>query len=246
MDEQAFAAEATFEETHWWFVGRRRLFSREIQRMKLQKDASILDIGTSTGTNLRMLRSLGFENVTGIDPSESAREWCLKKQLGDVVAGDVRHMPFETGMFDLVLATDILEHVDQDDVAAGEIQRVLAVGGYALITVPTFQFLWGLQDDLAHHYRRYRKRQLLKLLRLAGLSPQRAYYFNYLLLIPILVARRVLRIANLKIRSEGELNTPLLNRLLGLVFRVDIATAPFVHPPMGVSALVVVRKESDH
>ncbi len=243
MDEHAFAVEAKVEATHWWFVGRRRLFAREINRLGLDRTARVLDIGTSTGTNLRMLRDLGFVNVEGLDPSESARQWCLDKNLGEVTQGDVRQMPFDNGTFDLVLATDVLEHVDEDDVAVKEITRVLKPGGRALVTVPTFKLLWGIQDDLAHHYRRYRKGQLLALLKQGGLRSTRAYYFNYVLFLPILIARRILRTFSREKRSENEINGPMINRILTFVFRVDIATSPFLRPPMGVSALVVAERE---
>ena len=245
MDDHAFAIEAEVEANHWWFVGRRHLFAQEIRRMGLPRDARILDIGTSTGTNLRMLRDLGFTNVEGLDPSAEARRWCGEKNLGEVTQGDVRDMPFEDDAFDLVLATDILEHVEQDDVAAREIRRVLAPDGRVLVTVPTFHLLWGMQDDLAHHYRRYLMGQLLTLLREAGLVSHRAYYFNYVLFLPIFAARRILRAFARKTRSENEINGPLINRLLTLVFRLDVATSPLLHPPVGVSALVVAGRGRD-
>ena len=65
MDIAAYEIEADIEGTHWWFAGRRRLFAAEIERTGLHQDAAILDIGTSTGTNLRMLRTLGFSVPDG-------------------------------------------------------------------------------------------------------------------------------------------------------------------------------------
>jgi SAM-dependent methyltransferase len=244
MDDHAFAIEAKVEATHWWFVGRRVLFAREINRLGLDRTARVLDIGTSTGTNLRMLRDLGFVNVDGLDPSEAARQWCLDKRLGAVTQGDVRDMPFDDASFDLVLATDVLEHVDEDDIAIREIARVLKPRGRALVTVPTFKLLWGIQDDLAHHYRRYRKRPLLDLMQQGGLRSTRAYYFNYLLFLPILIARKLLRIFSNKKRSENEINGPLINLILTLIFRFDISTSPLLRPPVGVSALVVAEREA--
>src|SRR6185312_16718168 len=105
MESTAYAIEAEVEATHWWFVERRRLFGRMIARMGLPSDARILDIGTSTGTNLRMLRDLGFTNFEGLDQSEDAIRWCADKGLGKVTAGDVCKLPFADESFDLVLAT---------------------------------------------------------------------------------------------------------------------------------------------
>jgi len=242
MDAATYATEAAVEQNHWWFAVRRELFAREIGSLGIGPDARVLDIGTSTGTNLRMLRELGFARVSGLDASEEAIRFCAAKGFGDVRQGDVRAMPFAPASFELVLATDIIEHVEDDGAALAEIARVLVSGGVALITVPTFPSLWGLQDRVAHHKRRYRLHQLLAAIRRAGLEPGRRYYFNYLLFVPIWAARRLIDLLGLKLSSENEVNSPLLNAVLGAVFRLDARTAPLLHPPFGVSALVVARR----
>jgi predicted rRNA methylase YqxC with S4 and FtsJ domains len=67
MNVATYAIEAKVEQTHWWFVGRRKLFASEIERLGLPQDAPILDVGTSTGTHLRMLTEQGYHNVCGLD-----------------------------------------------------------------------------------------------------------------------------------------------------------------------------------
>src|SRR6516165_7069554 len=89
MDLAAYAVEAEVEETHWWFVGRRRLFGREIAGLGLSKDAPVLDVGTSTGTNLRMLTELGYRRVVGLYLSDEAIRFWANKGLGVVHRGDV-------------------------------------------------------------------------------------------------------------------------------------------------------------
>ena len=170
MDIAAYEVEAEIEGTHWWFAGRRRLFAAEIERAGLHQDATILDIGTSTGTNLRMLRTLGFSNVQGLDASDEAIRFCVHKGFDTVRKGDLCNMPFASNAFDLVLATDVIEHVDDDAQAMTEIARILKPGGAALITVPTFRCLWGLQDEIAKHKRRYRKSELLALVTRSGID----------------------------------------------------------------------------
>jgi len=101
-----------------------------------------------------------FVDVTGLDQSEEAIRFCAEKGLGRVQRGDVCSLPFSDNSFDLVLATDVLEHVSADTVAMAEVRRVVRPQGYVLLTVPTFPLLWGLQDNVAHHLRRYRLREL--------------------------------------------------------------------------------------
>jgi SAM-dependent methyltransferase len=242
MDAATYEIEAEIEGTHWWFVGRRRLFAAEIQQIGLDQDAAVLDIGTSTGTNLRMLRTLGYSNVEGLDASEEAIRFCADKGFPRVRMGDVCGMPFASNAFDLVLATDVIEHVDDDAQAVAEIARILKPGGVALITVPTFRCLWGLQDEVARHKRRYRKSELLQLVTESGMRIERQYYFNYLLFLPIWLGRRVIRLLGSALKSEAEVNSPVVNRLLSIVFAADTVTAPMFRVPFGVSALVLARK----
>jgi len=242
MDVGAYEIEAEIEANHWWFVGRRRLFAAEMQRIGLDQAATALDVGTSTGTNLRMLRTLGFGNVQGLDASEEAIRFCAQKGFLTVRKGDMCSMPFASNEFDLVLATDVIEHVDDDALAVAEIARILKPGGVALITVPTFRCLWGLQDEVAKHKRRYRKSELLALVASSGMQIEREYYFNYLLFIPIWLARRVIRLFGPALKSEAEVNSPVVNRLLSIVFAADTITAPILRVPFGVSALVLARK----
>jgi SAM-dependent methyltransferase len=241
MDVAAYASEAIVEADHWWFVGRRRLFSRIIARQGIGPDADVLDVGTSTGTNLRMLRELGFRNVVGVDNSPDAIRFCAEKGLGSVRLGDVCALPFPDQSFDLILATDIIEHVDDDAAALKELRRVLRPAGMLLLSVPTFEMLWGLQDDVSHHRRRYTMPQLVSKLRGCDFVPVEHFYFNYILFLPILLARRAMRVLPMRFDSENQLNPGWLNRVLSPLFRFDVWSAQHMHPPFGVSALVLAR-----
>ena len=242
MDASTYAVEAIVEETHWWFVVRRRLLARTIAALGLPHDAEVLDVGTSTGTNLRLLADLGFGHVRGLDSSDEAIRFCAEKGFPVVTRGDATRLPFADETFDLVLATDIIEHVDDDSAAVAEMARVLRPGGHAILTVPTFQSIWGLQDDVAHHKRRYRLGTVLALIERAKLSRRESYYFNYVLFVPIWIARRLIGLLGIRLKSEAEVNTPWLNTLCRWIFALDVRTAAVLHPPFGVSALVVARK----
>jgi SAM-dependent methyltransferase len=242
MERSVHAIDAAIEETHWWFSGRRRLFARELARGGVTARACALDTGTSAGVNLRLLRELGFRNITGLDISEDAIAFCEGNGFGPVEHGDICAMPFADDSFDLVLATDVIEHVEEDDGALREIARVLRPGGTLLLTVPAFELLWGLQDRVAQHKRRYRLKPLAEKLTIAGLRVQRAYYFNYLLFIPILLARRAIDALGLRWKNVAQANAPLLNGMLAAIFDWDIRTAPLVKPPFGVSILVMAAK----
>jgi len=241
LETSVYEIEAEVEATHWWFVGRRNLFAHILKGLNLPKDAPILDVGSGTGANLRLLREQKYSDVTGADLNEAAIRFCAEKNLGRIEMADVCDLPFQDGRFDLVLATDVIEHVDEEK-ALAEIFRALSPGGFALFTVPAFQSLWGIQDDVSHHRLRYRKPQMEKAVKKAGFEIQKSFYFNYILFIPIWLARQIIRIFNVKLESENQVNSPLINSVLKKLFRLDILTSPLLKPPFGVSILILGRK----
>lgn len=242
MDQATFAADAEIEERHWWFSGRRRLFAKLVSELHLARDARILDAGTSTGTNLRLLRDLDFTAVQGVDISHEAIRFCAEKGLGVVEYGDLNNLPFDADRFDLVLATDIIEHLDDDQTALNELARVVKPGGHVLVTVPAFPALWGRQDEVAHHKRRYRWSGLAEKLRVAGLVCVERFHFNFLLFGPIWAARQVIGWLRIPLRSENDVNSPVINAILTGVFRLDTWLARGLRPPFGVSILALCQK----
>jgi SAM-dependent methyltransferase len=69
---------------------------------------------------------------------------------GEVKVGDILDMPYADGSFDVVLASEILEHVPEDDRAIAELVRILSPGGILAITVPRWlpeRVCWALSDE---------------------------------------------------------------------------------------------------
>lgn len=90
----------------------------------------------------------------------------LRARGANAVLGLVSALPFPDGVFDLVCAFDIVEHVDDDDGALSELSRVAAPGAIFLLSVPLHPSHWSAFDDLVGHRRRYQPEQLLQ--KLAG------------------------------------------------------------------------------
>lgn len=85
--------------------------------------------------------------------------------------GDWR-LPFRDGSFDVVLALEVLEHVEEDVLMLQELVRVLRPGGLAVVSVPLHMARWSSIDEACAHVRRYEPEELLGKLREGGLRPE--------------------------------------------------------------------------
>ncbi len=93
-----------------------------------------------------------------------------------VQVGDVHDMPYGDGSFDVVLASEVLEHVADDDRAVAELVRIVRPGGTLAVTVPRWapeRICWALSDayhaNEGGHVRIYRVSELLAKLTATGL-----------------------------------------------------------------------------
>jgi SAM-dependent methyltransferase len=111
------------------------------------------------------------------DPAMTAR----------AVRGDLLALPFPDGAFDVVMASEVLEHIPADELAMAEIARVVRPGGRVAVTVPRFwpeRVCWALSreyhDVAGGHVRIYRGDDLALRLRRAGLQPVGSHHAHAL------------------------------------------------------------------
>jgi SAM-dependent methyltransferase len=243
MQEHTYGIMRQVEDTHWWFAGRRRILSgflREIVSKTGDQRTQILDVGCGTGANLELLNEFG--DAEGVDISLDALEFCKGRGLTKVHHGLAENLPFPDCSFDLVTALDVVEHLDHDVAGLKEMQRVLKPGGRALLFVPAFMFLWGVQDDISHHRRRYTLRALRAAVSSAGFTIERSTYANITFFAPILAGRVIMKLTGLKPASENNINVSALNGLFGRVFGAEGSILKHTNLPFGVSAICIARR----
>jgi SAM-dependent methyltransferase len=243
MQQHTYAIMNRVEDSHWWFVGRRLIlesFLKEIiQNLKSKiQNPKILDVGCGTGANLEMLRKFG--EAEGVDVSDEALEFCKSKGL-KAHKGLAESLPFEDASFDLVTALDVVEHLDNDLDGLKEMRRVLKKEGRALMFVPAFMFLWGVQDDISHHRIRYTKKQIVERVTQAGFEIERATYANITFFPPILAGRAFMKLTGIKPESENNITISALNGFLGKLFGAERFWLKNFNFPFGVSIVVVAR-----
>lgn len=238
MRSDEFARMRALQDSHWWFAGRRLLLRSLVARLGLC-DSLILDAGCGTGFARDELSRAGA--VVGLDSSrEALRAW------GDATArlcclASVERLPFARGVFDLVVALDVLEHLEDDSIALSEMERVCKPGGYAFVTVPACPRLWSSHDEVLGHRRRYTMGDIVSKIRDAGFSVQKA---SHIVTGPFVPAA-LLRMAR---RRRAPLSSDLapvpepLNSLLILWMRLEVALAWRTGLPFGLTVFVLARK----
>ena len=246
--EQDFAQRyGDFEQWHWWFLGRKRIVESVLDRdLKPGEARRILSVGCGPATGLEWLLPFAGANgtVTGLDPEPAHAAPCPKGI--EFIVGRMEDPPLADKVFDVVLAMDVLEHLDDDLAGLQQAVRLLRPGGYLLITVPAFPFLWGGQDVVSQHRRRYTKATLRDLLQRAGLRGFTLTYFNTLLF-PVAAAIRTVRRlqghAN-RSRSDFEGSHPgLVNDALIRIFGAERSLINRIPMPVGVSLMATFRDQ---
>jgi SAM-dependent methyltransferase len=241
IKETPYDIELRAEGFHWWFVVRGRVLKFLLNSIEFPRDGWALDIGCSIGSTLGILTATGIHAV-GLDLSAYAISLAKRRVNLPLINGDLKQLPIRSNSVSLIVVMDVLEHLENDLGGIHELHRVLKDRGALILTVPAFKSLWGLQDVLTGHYRRYSLKELSTKLREGGFDILRSSYFNFLLFFPILLGRRLIRLLGLKLRSENELNFPLLNFFLKTIFSIETRILKYFSFPFGVSILCVTRK----
>ena len=242
--------EGVDDEDHYMSVASREQAVSSLERSLDVAEPVILDIGCSTGYNLALLRHrMPRATLFGAD--------CVRRPLEKLGAAipdlplfqfDIAHCPLESNSIDGVVLLNILEHIEDDARAVQQIHRILKPGGVAVIEVPAGPHLYDIYDRKLLHFRRYRLRDLTKLLRHFGFQIVKASHLGFFFYPGFWIAKRRNRRLN---RTSAETqhavidrdmrrfgHSPVLHSLMALERTVGRA----ISYPLGIRCNVTCRK----
>ncbi len=243
--KQQFAKQyANLEQWHWWFRGRQRILESVLRReLGARCSTSIASVGCGPAEGLQWLEQFISPQgkVVGIDlePLHARR---IPPHI-EYAIGKLESAPFASGSFDAVLALDVLEHLDNDAAGLFEAARMVKTGGLLLVTVPALPSLWGSQDVVSHHRRRYTRQTLRRTFDRAGLASPRISYFNTLLFPPVAGVRwtrRALGKAEFARSDFDDTKPGLINEVLTTVFAAERHIVSRLPLPIGVSLIATL------
>jgi ubiquinone/menaquinone biosynthesis C-methylase UbiE len=246
MQKDFYSTYFEVEKTHWLMRGRRALVREALAQHGRGAKLSVLDFGCGSGLTVADLSEAGHASQ-GVDFSEEAIAFGAKKGITGLQVVRDEQLPFADETFDAVTCMDVLEHLQDEQPALSEMRRVLKPGGVLVIMVPAYEFLWGAQDEVAHHYRRYTLGRLIEVVRHDALVPiVRRTYFNTFLFPLVAFVRMGSWLLALRARRESDfdLNNPFINVLLGCIFSLERFFLRFINLPFGVSILLIARKKT--
>jgi len=132
---EAYQNDESLSNETWWPEGGRLKYIAK----KIPKSARILNIGVGNGALETLLSQKGVD-VSCLDPSSTSIERLREHlHLGKKArVGGSQSIPFGDSTFDIVIMTEVLEHLDDEilDATLDEVKRVLVSGGKFIGTVP--------------------------------------------------------------------------------------------------------------
>lgn len=201
----------------------------------------IIEIGCGYGNIIRHLTDR--ELVIGVDTDEPSVGYVnsqysstsdVRAYVSDVIGPEF--LNYRSHHCDTAISFNVLEHVEDDELALRQIRQILSPGGQLILVLPAHETIYGTMDRSIGHYRRYTKESLARKLARSGLRVQLQEYVNPLGALGWWVNGRLLR---RKVPPQSQLR--LFNRFMPIVSKLE----QIARPGFGLSILSVSVKPTN-
>jgi SAM-dependent methyltransferase len=239
MDKSVYTRQFKTHDGHWWFESRKSIIKSLLTNIITNK-INILDFGCGVGANLEMLASFG--NVFYYDKNKGVTS-IIKSNKNFFKMKMIRNLKKYKKKFDLIVALDVIEHIDDDSKVVNYLSSLIKKNGRILITVPAYNFLFSVKDTILHHKRRYTKSSLNKIVN-KKFHMIKITYFNFFLsplIIPSIIILKFLNINYIDV-AERKPNV-IVNFFLRKIFTFEKFFLKNMNFPFGVSILFFGEKK---
>ncbi|MEK9200629.1 MAG: class I SAM-dependent methyltransferase, partial [Patescibacteria group bacterium] len=209
----------------------RWLFSQIVPYLK----SPVVEVGAGTGNFLSFLVGHGFK-TTAIDQHLEYLKSIQKTHSVEVYEFDLQKSILPSGLykkFNSAISLNVLEHIPNISQAMKNIFDMLAPSGTAFILVPSTPWAYNRLDKNLGHVKRYTIPQINSIAKRAGFQVIKSYYINPLGLIGWIVSGLIMRNNNL---TSGSV------KLFDIISRPFLFIEKFVHPPLGLSLITILKK----
>lgn len=205
----------------------------------------ILEIGSGIG-NISQFFLQNKGNVTLTDLRSGYCE-ILKQKFSDyanlkaVLKLNLTHPEFKTEYasllesYDTIVALNVVEHIENDELAIANCHKLLKPGGHVIIVVPAYQWLYNKFDKGLKHFRRYSRRRLTGLIRKNNFEIIHSQYFNLVAIAGWFVSGSILKKETI---PKGQMD--IFNKLTPVFKVID----KIIFNSAGISTICVGRRNN--
>jgi hypothetical protein len=149
---------------------------------------AVFDVGGGNGYVSLGMQNCGFETVL-LEPGLTGAQNARRRGLTNIICSTLEDAKFAAEALPAVGIFDVLEHIKDAHGFLAQLRGALNPNGRLYITVPTYRFLWSVDDDFGGHVRRYTRSSLIEDVSAAGFEVEYSTYFFAALPLPIFLTR---------------------------------------------------------
>lgn len=245
--EEASQARLHAETETWLNAGRGRLLRTLLDLYVPSGDRGleILEVGAGAGQHIPILGKFGVVDAAEISELAHARLESIT-ELRTLYRDPLPDLDLPR-TYDVIVAMDVLEHIEDDAAAARWIFEHLRERGVFIATVPAYQWMYSDHDRVNMHFRRYRVRRLLEILP-DEFNVLARGYFNTTLFPAAVMGRLAWQFKNRRKASpmikQSSSMPGAIDRLFSWILGAEAALIKGgIRPPFGLSAFCVAKRQ---
>jgi len=228
----------------------RALALRSLRKYLPQSPGVALDVGCSSGFFIREVRrELPSTPVIAADYIAGPLHKLAASLPGvPLLQFDLRTCPLPSASLAAIVCLNVLEHIDRDEQALGQMHRILQPGGIAHVEVPAGPSCYDIYDEHLMHHRRYTMRELTSKAERAGFRVLSRTHLGALVYPAFYFVKRRNR-RHLKLSAEekavlirGMMRTTRRSTAMELAMRLELTLGHFIPYPAGIRCIAVLQK----